>query len=180
MRRILFFMIMLWMPVLVTAAAVYKWTDADGNVHFTTTPPPHAAGSEERVAEHRVPPAEDLLPLVRLLPRWAWKGERDSWHVRMTFNNRGYYIESLVRPSQGSGGRPGRSYLGKWHIENRTLVFSGSVPHGKGADILPPPSAMEIDYFRDGVFKTRSASGVPVYFRHDVGSSSHAFPEEYR
>src|SRR5690606_22423161 len=172
--------IVLGLPVLATAAAVYKWTDAEGNVHFTTTPPPQAAGSEEQVASHRVPPADDLLPLVRMLPRSAWEGERDGWQVRMTFNKRGYYIESLVRRRDGGGVRPGRSYLGKWHIENRTLIFSEPIPHGKGADILKPPSAMEIDYFRDGVFKTRDASGAPVYFRHDVGSSSHAFPEEYR
>ena len=44
-----------WIPVLVAAlvampagAELYKWVDADGNVHYTDTPPPSNAKKSER------------------------------------------------------------------------------------------------------------------------------------
>lgn len=171
---------LLVMSLDVGAAGVYKWTDAEGNVHFTTTPPPAAAGSEEQVATHTIPPAEDLRPLMTLMPKWAWKGERDGWEIRVTFNERGYYIETLRRPLDGRYRPGGRSYLGKWRIENRTLIFSSPITYGTGADALPPPGPLDIDFYREGVLKVRDARGQPAYFRQEVGSSKDAFPVEYR
>jgi hypothetical protein len=44
-----------WIPLLVAAlvaapagAELYKWTDAEGNVHYTDTPPPASAKKSER------------------------------------------------------------------------------------------------------------------------------------
>lgn len=46
-----------WMLPMNAPAEIYKWTDADGETHYTQTPPP--AGTESETIEGAPPPAED-------------------------------------------------------------------------------------------------------------------------
>ena len=54
------------------AAQVYKWTDAEGKVHFSDTPPPDSAKTQEKLKIHASPPATAReVQLVMYATSWC-------------------------------------------------------------------------------------------------------------
>jgi Domain of unknown function (DUF4124)/Trypsin-like peptidase domain len=57
------------MPILVTAGEVYKWTDANGRLHFSDKPPPsNDKSAQKNVAQIRLGAAGPSFNLRRLTP----------------------------------------------------------------------------------------------------------------
>ena len=131
MRRVL--LLALLLPALAHAAGVYRWVDDDGKVHFATTPPPQAAGREEKVADSAPEVAEDLRALARRLPSSLWKGERDGYQVKLAFHDNGYYVEQIGTAS----GRSVGSFVGKWAFEHRMIRFSDVQVYRPGVEAVP-------------------------------------------
>ncbi len=96
-------------------AQVYKWTDADGRVHYGGTPPPAAAQSTETLDIPSQPTPAGTVDNVGDLKRAA----RELRELRAV--NRGVPVSEIDRPS--SGGRKGKDkeppYIG---YEDRTRI----------------------------------------------------------
>jgi hypothetical protein len=64
-----FFIVIAAMPVTVTAGEVYKWTDAQGRLHFSDKPPPsNDKSAQKNVAQIRLGAAGPSFNLRRLTP----------------------------------------------------------------------------------------------------------------
>lgn len=179
MRRIA--CLLCWLlPSVAVAGSVYSWTDDNGKVHFSSQPPPEAAGKEAVVAQTPAEPDPELKPLDRVLTRGTWEGERDGWQVAIAFHANGHFVESLRGPVGHGGGRNFGSYVGAWRFEHRMIELSGVRIYQPGAEQLPPPEALTIEYYRGGVMKVIHANGQPAYYRKSSGSYRLQLPAELK
>ena len=174
MRRWLW--LLLVMPALALSAGVYRWTDDEGKVHFSTTPPPQAAGREEKVAETLPEVAEDLRTLEVVLPSSNWKGERLGYRNTLSFHDNGYFVESIKSPS----GRRLGSFVGKWAFGGRMIRFTDVQVYRPGVESVPELEEFTIEYYREGVMKLRLDDGTLVYYRKDGRGAGLALPAEMR
>jgi hypothetical protein len=167
--------LLLLMPALAWSAGVYRWTDENGKVHFSSTPPPRAAGREEMVAESTPEVAADLKHLAQWIDSSQWKGERDGLEFTLAFHDNGYFVESVRQ-----GGRSRGSFVGKWAFNHRMISFSDIQVYRPGVEELPPTSGFSIEYYREGVMKVVQDNGETAYYRGGTGGSRLSLPAEFR
>ena len=167
--------VLLMMPAMLMASGVYRWTDDNGKVHFSSTPPPQAAGREEQVAETTPKVADDLRGFAANIDSADFEGERDGLTVRLSFHDNGYFVESVRQ-----GGRSKGSFVGRWTLLHRLVDFRDVSVYRPGVENLPPPAAFTIEFYREGVLKVLHDDGSVAYYRKKHDGSRLSLPAELR
>jgi Domain of unknown function (DUF4124) len=66
-------------------ADIYKWVDANGNVHYSNTPPPEVKGTKVKVDD----PAPPATPISPTLEAAYWKQKDDEFRQRRDEKSKG-------------------------------------------------------------------------------------------
>lgn len=105
----------------VTAAEIYKWTDAEGNVHFSTQPPPPASGADVSATGLSAEGKSGSVPLD--LESSAWLVRKGHTRIKLTFSESGSYswLETTSLPGYPISEK--RKY-GKYKLEGDRLTLT--------------------------------------------------------
>lgn len=111
----------LCMAQVMAAAEIYKWTDAEGNVHFSTQPPPPASGADISATGLSAEGRSGPVPLD--LEASAWLARKGHTTVKLTFSEQGGYSWSESTNLPGYPVSEKRKY-GKYQLDGDRLTLT--------------------------------------------------------
>ena len=99
------------------AGKIYRWTDAEGHVHFSSTPGPNQAADADQGSSKT--PSKHTDYAVRNIFSGTWRGSSRTVTVELRFNRKGNILQWKSMPR--GGGVQAESFNARWQYQNGDL-----------------------------------------------------------
>lgn len=163
------------------AGKVYKWTDEQGRVHFGTQPPAVqqsdvvGENEDEVLAGSVTRGATDSVSAEQL--KGYWRGTRLGRQIKLVFDGKNRFIETVNYREAPQSPRFKRSYGGYWTQKRKRIYFTIKY-EDQGAWRIPPMKFVDVIKL-EGNTLTVVWDKEPEVLVKQFRTSFPAIPDEY-